>query len=393
MASALYRLTTQTIKSATKPGILSDGGGLYVRVAPGGSKAFVFIYRWRGRRREMGLGGTDSVTLARAREKAGEARSQVADDIDPIAIRREARATPTFGEVADEFIRIRSSVARSDKSIARWKRALGAGGYSDALREKRVDAIDTAAVLDVVRDMWTTKSETAAMLRSYIEAVLDAAKAKGHRSGDNPARWKGHLEHSLPKRQRRQKHHAAMPYDEVPAFARSLRTRPAVSARALEFLILCASRSGEVRLADWAEFDLDAAVWSIPGARMKSGKPHRVPLSLRAVEILTSIEEPGAREGLVFQGGRKGEPLSVMAFEMLLRRMGRAETTHGFRSAFRDFAGDMTNHPREVAEAALAHAVGSEAEQAYRRGDALEKRRRLMNEWCEYIVTNLDWPD
>ncbi|THD38301.1 MAG: site-specific integrase [Sphingomonas sp.] len=385
MASALYRLTTQTIRSATKPGILSDGGGLYVRVAPGGSKAFVFIYQWHGRRREMGLGGTDSVSLARAREKAGDARAMVADDIDPIAVRRATRAIPTFGEVADEFIRLRSLAARSDKSVARWKRALGEGGYSEGLRGKRVDMIDTAAVLEVVRDMWTTKSETAAMVRSYIEAVLDAAKAKGYRSGDNPARWKGHLEHSLPKRQRRQKHHAAMPYGDVPAFVRSLRTRPATSARALEFLILCASRSGEVRLADWREFDLDGALWSIPGERMKSGKPHRVPLSPRAVEILSDMAVPDAREGLVFQGGKKGEPMSLMAFEMLLRRMGRTETTHGFRSAFRDFAGDMTAHPREVAEAALAHAVGSEAEQAYRRGDALEKRRRLMDEWSKYL--------
>lgn len=365
--------------------MLSDGGGLYVRVAAGGSKSFVFIYQWQGRRREMGLGGTDSVSLARAREKAAECRAMVADSIDPIARRRADRATPTFGEVADEFIRLRSAGTKSDKSVARWQRALGAGGYSEKLRSTRVDAIETSDVLGVLADIWVEKPETASSVRRYVEAVLDAAKAKGHRSGDNPARWKGHLEHSLAKRSQRQKHHAAMPYDAVPKFLTDLRKREAVSARALEFLILCASRSGEVRLAVWSEFDLGKALWSIPGERMKSGKPHRVPLAPRAVEILKSIG-PGRPEAYVFEGAKPGKPMSLMAFEMLMRRLGRDETTHGFRSSFRDFAGDRTTHPREVAEAALAHSIGSEVEQAYRRGDALEKRRQLMAEWAEFLA-------
>ena len=382
---SLYRLTAQTAKSALKPGVYSDGGGLYLRVAQGGSRSWAFIFFWHQRRREMGLGGTDSVSLARAREKAAAYRAMVADGVDPIAARNAERAIPTFGAVADEFIELRSAATKSDKSVARWKRCVGQGGYAEPIRGYRVDTVQVENVLAVLKPIWLEKPEAARGVRTYIENVLDLARARGWRKGsENPAALKGNLEHMLPKRPSGG-HHAAMPYDDVSTFVAGLRERDATSARALEFLILCASRSGEVRLATWSEFDLAAALWTIPAERMKAGKAHRVPLSPRAIELLKQFGV-GAPDEFVFAGKKPGAPLSVMAFDMLMRRLGREETVHGFRSSFRDWAGDKTTFPREIAEMALAHAVGDSVERAYRRGDALAKRRALMEEWGAYLA-------
>jgi integrase len=268
--------------------------------------------------------------------------------------------------------------------------------YAAPLRKLPVDAIDTAAVLSVLKPIWQAKPETASRFRGRVEQVLDAAKAKGHRTGENPARWRGHLDKLLAKRQKLTRgHHAAMAYTELPAFISRLRDRQteSVSALALEFAILTAARSGEVLGMRWDEVDDAAKVWTVPPTRMKAAREHRVPLSARALAILDEAKK--ARAGaFVFPGSRGGRPLSVMAMEMVLRRMGRdSVTVHGFRSAFRDWAGNETQFAREVAEAALAHVIGDAAERAYRRGDALEKRRALMEAWASYcdptIVNNV----
>ena len=396
----LNRLASAKLKTLSDPGRHSDGGGLYLVIEPTGSKRWAFIFRWKphkgtkgpGRLREMGLGSFNAVSLARAREKAAEARGQVADGIDPIAARKASQAVPTFGEAADAFIEARSSELRSAKSVARWERALKT--YAADLRPISIDAITTDDVLGVLNKIWTTKPESAQKARGVIEAVLDAAKAKGHRKGENPARWKGHLDHLLPRRQKLSRgHHAAMPYADLPAFIGELRQREATAALGLEFLILTAARSGEVLGARWGEIDLKAKVWTVPAGRTKGGREHRVPLSARAIEILEAVAKIKAGDhvfpGQVKKPVKEGEepqdaPLSTMAFEMLLRRMKREITTHGFRSSFRDWAGEATSFPRELAEAALAHTVGDETERAYRRADALERRRKMMDAWAGY---------
>jgi integrase len=256
--------------------------------------------------------------------------------------------------------------------------------YAAALRARPVDEITTEDVLAVLKPIWSTKAETASRLRGRIERVLNAAKAKGHRSGENPAAWRGHLENLLPKRQKLTRgDHAALPYADVPAFVGRLRQRDAVAALALEFAILTAARSGEVLGARWAEIDFDGRIWTIPPERMKAAREHRVPLSKRAVAILSKLNEGRTGEH-VFPGSLGGLPLSAMAMDMLLRRTGQEVTVHGFRSSFRDWAGNETHFPRELAEHALAHVLGDKAEQAYRRGDALEKRRALMEAWARH---------
>lgn len=394
MARTINRLTARSVAALTRPGMHSDGGGLYLRVTKAGSRQWVYVYRWHGRRREMGLGGALAVSLARAREKAAEARAQVADGVDPLATRKLERVeTPTFGQVADEFIETRKATLRSDRSVARLERILGDGGHLASLRPLRVDAIETGDVLKALKPLWADRRETGAMARGYVESVLNAAKAKGFRSGDNPAQWRGHLDHLLPARKRLARgHHAAMPFKAVPEFVRTLRSNRSSVALGLELLILTACRTGEVLGATWGEFDLEEKVWSIPAERMKAGRPHRVPLSPRALEILKALG-PSAPTEYILPGRKVGMHLSNMAFEMLMRRMGVVDyTVHGMRSAFRDWAGEETEHAREVAEAALAHIVGDAAEQAYRRGDALEKRRRLMDEWSGYLYSRADKP-
>jgi integrase len=323
------------------------------------------------------------VTLHQARESAAKARTALAEGIDP-KIKRLARAVPNFGEIADRLVEDLSTSWRNEKHRAQWRMTLEV--YAAPLRSLRVDQIEVEHVLEVLKPIWSSKPETASRLRGRVEKVLDAAKARGHRTGENPARWRGHLDHLLPPRQRLTRgHHAAMPYLEVPRFVTELRRREAVAACALEFLILTATRSGEVIGARWQECDLEKGVWTIPAARMKAGRQHRVPLTARAIEILKLMRSIRVGE-YVFPSREPTKPLSSMVLEMLLRRMGQdAITVHGFRSSFRDWAGETTSFPRETAEAALAHTVGDQTERAYRRGDALEKRRKLMEHWASFL--------
>jgi integrase len=355
-----------------------------------GSRRWAFIYRWKetgakgpGRLREMGLGSAATVSLAKARDRAATAREQLTDRIDPIQARREVREVPTFGDVADEVIATRSKSLRSDKSIALWKRALVERAAD--IRAVPVDRIDTAAVLSVLKPMWSTTPEMAQKTRGYLEAVLDAARAKGWRTGENPARWRGHLDQLLAKRTKLSRgHHAAMPFDQVPAFLIDLAGREGIGARALEFTVLTAVRSGEALGARWSEIDLKAATWTIPAGRMKGAELHRVPLAPKAVAILEDMLKL-KRSDFVFPGERAGKAISTGTMERVLDRMGRGEVTvHGFRSSFRDWAGEKTEYPREVAEAALAHVAGDQTERAYRRGDAFERRRGLMQDWARF---------
>jgi integrase len=309
----------------------------------------------------MGLGGVSAVSLSDAREKAGDARRMLAAGRNPIEARRAAEAAreagTTFGAFADQVVASLSGGFRNAKHLSQWSMTLTS--YAAPLRDKPLDAIRTDDVLAVLAPLWQTKHETASRLRGRIERVLDAAKAKGLRSGENPARWRGHLDKLLPKRRKLTRgHHPAMPYPDVPAFVAKLRDREAVAGMALEFCILNASRSGEVLGANWPEIDRKAKVWTVPAERMKSGREHRVPLTARALEILDRVETIRAGD-YVFPGQRRGRPLSAMAMEMMLRRM-KVEnaTVHGFRSSFRDWAGECTSFPREVAEGALAHTIG-----------------------------------
>ncbi|MGE0235879.1 tyrosine-type recombinase/integrase [Methylocystis sp.] len=378
---------TARAAATTKPGRYGDGGGLWLVVSPTGARKWVYRFTWQARVTEMGLGSADLVSLAEARAKAGDARKTLANRCNPIKARREAAKAsagkPTFGEVADGLIATKQSEWRNEKHRAQWRMTLET--YAAPLRSRPVDQIDTEAVLAVLKPIWFEKPETASRLRGRIEAVLDAAKAQGHRTGENPAAWRGHLLHLLPTRQKLSRgHHAAMAYDDVPAFVARLRERDALAAMALELCILTATRSGEVLGARWSEIDLKAKVWTVPAGRTKAAREHRIPLSGRALAIFETLAN--ARTGdFVFPGQREGKPLSNMAMEMVLRRMGvESVTVHGFRSAFRDWAGNETHFPREVAEAALAHVIGDKAEQAYRRSDALEKRRELMTAWSNH---------
>ena len=386
------RLDSLTIKSITKPGRHADGEGLYLVVDESGAKRWLFMFRWQGKLKEMGLGGLSAVPLAKARIKAIKAREAVADGQNPIEARKALAAIPTFGEMADDVIAIKAGGFRRTKSEAIWRRALKV--YAADLDEIRVDKVDTAAVLKVLEPIWLTKPESAQKARGCIEAVLDAAKVKGLRTGENPARWRGQLDHLLAKRRKLSRgHQKAMPFSDMPAFLLRLRERDGMAALALEFLVLAAARTGEVIGARWCEIDTEANVWTIPGERMKSGREHRVPLGARANEILEAAAVGSNRmpEGLVFPGPKKRgsvdeRALSTNAMRALLIRMGVKDTTHGFRSSFRDWAGEVSTFPREIAEAALAHIVGDETERAYRRGDALEKRRKLMDAWASYVT-------
>lgn len=385
-----HRLTDSKVRSLTRPGVHSDGDGLYLRVQPTGTRSWVFIWKRFGIRNEMGLGaygsGARHVSLSAARAKAEEARGIIGNGGDPrtdMAERKAAITQSSFGKIADEYIEVMKPKWRSDKTLAAWNRF--ANGYSAAIRRVPVDKITTDDVLRVLRPLWNEKPETAAKVQNRLKVVLDHAKARKLRQGDNPAQWRGLLDQILPAPPRLARgHHAALPYTEIAALIGKLRAAGGVGARALEFAILTAARSGEVRGAKWSEIDLDAKLWVIPGSRMKQGREHRVPLAGRAVEILREMKER-AVDDFVFPSAKQGAPLSDMTVAKALKTAGAgAYTVHGMRSAFRDFAGEETGFPREVAGAALAHAVGDQVEQAYRRGDALAKRRRLMSAWADY---------
>lgn len=387
MARQIHKLSDRKAKGRLAPGRHSDGGGLYLNVTETGARSWLFMWRTAGKRREMGLGSFPNVSLADARDKASEARSHVAAARDPIESRDAAKQAKsgrkTFGECAETLLAAKESGWRNEKHRQQWRMTLEV--YAKALWSKAIDEVDTEAVLAVLTPIWQTKAETASRLRGRIEAVLDAAKAQGFRTGENPAAWRGHLAHLLPRRQKLTRgHHAALPYRDVPGFLITVQKSELVAALALEFLILTAARSGEVLEAHWDEIDREGRTWLIPARRMKAARPHCVPLCGRALTILDRLAE--VRTGdFIFPGQRATKPLSNMALAMMLRRLGISGVTiYGFRSSFRDWAGNETTFPRELAEAALAHIVGDETERAYRRSDALDKRRTLMDAWAAF---------
>jgi integrase len=392
MARQLKRLTTRTVAALKSRGRHADGQNLYLTISNpatssgggGVSKRWTFMYSFAGKQREAGLGPVAAVTLAQARDKAAGYRSMLAKGIDPLdakkADREAVAARKTFGQCADELIKSKRREWRSEVHAAQWRTTIDE--YCGPILDTPVDAIDTQAVLGVLQPVWGRIPETASRLRGRIEAVLDYAKASDLRSGENPAAWRGHLALILPKRQKLSRsHHAAVPYGDLPEFIAKLRATESIHALALEFLILTAGRSGEVLGATWDEIDIDAQVWVIPASCMKAGREHRVPLSARATAILDRMA--GIQTGkLVFPGQRRGRPLSKSALSRLIQ----GATVHGLRSSFRDWCGNETSFPREIAEQALAHATGDATERAYRRGDALEKRRALMDAWADYCA-------
>lgn len=391
-------LTAAAVAKFTKPGRYAVGDGAYLQIASGVTKAWVFRYQRDGKARHMGLGPCTLVTLAEARDKAREARRLLLDGADPLATRRERRAAArlkaakgvTFKHCAERMIAAHEAGWRNDKHRTQWKATLAAYVFP-VFGDLPVAVVDTGLVLKAIEPIWTAKPETANRVRGRVESVLDWAKARGFRDGENPARWRGHLDKLLPNRRkvRKVRNHPAMPYAELPAFMRELRGREGMSARALEFTILTAARTGETLGARWPEMDLAQELWTIPAERMKGGKEHRVPLSARAIQILEKLPHEDDNE-FVFIGARARKPLSNMAMLELLRGM-RPDfgyVPHGMRSTFRDWAAECTAYASEVVEMALAHAIDSKVEAAYRRGDLFEKRRRLMGQWAGYCMAN-----
>jgi len=375
-------LTARKVETA-KPGKYSDGGNLYLVVSDTGTRKWVLRFTWRGRAKEMGLGSASTVPLADAREKAASARQIMARGLNPIDERKRTSDVPTFGEMADAVHQSLSAGFRSNPHKAQWKSTLAT--YAAPLKARPIDSITTDDVLAVLKPIWQVKAETASRLRGRIEKILDAAKARGFREGENPARWRGHLDHLLPRPSKLARgHYAAMPYEHVAAFVGRLRESDSLAAQALELCILTAARSGEILGMRWSEIDFDKKVWTLPADRMKAGREHRVPLSERAVAILRQLAKITTGD-FVFPGQRKDRPLSDKTMNRMLSQM-KADsiTVHGFRSSFRDWAGNETSFPRDLIETALAHAIGDKAEQAYRRSDALEKRRKLMEAWAAY---------
>jgi integrase len=398
MARGIGRLTALKVEKAKEPGMYADGGGLYLRVTPQGTKNWVLRYMLD--RKPRWMGPLSLYGLAEARAKALDARRKRHEGIDPIEARRALRAklrldaakAITFKQCAEGYIDSHKAGWRNDKHKYQWPATLNAFAYP-FIGDLPVQAVDTGLVLKLLELIWTEKPETASRVRQRIESILDFAKVRGWRDGENPARWRGHLDKLLPHRSRVREveHLAALPHAKLPAFLSSLREREAIAARALEFLILTTARTGEVIGARWNEIDLLDKTWTVPAARMKAHREHRVPLSPRALAILDEVR--AARQGAdnnsyVFPGPKPGMPLSNMAFLMLLRRMGLDDlTVHGFRATFKTWASERTSFQNEIAEAALAHIIGDKVEQAYRRGDLFDKRRRLMQQWAAFCTT------
>jgi integrase len=400
-------LSAQFVRTA-KPGRYCDGDGLYLLVKKSGARFWVFRYKVNGSKlREAGLGrageGRNSVRLAEARENASTLFRQVKNGIDPLSAREAMAAAAkaaaqdaavkrvTFREAAQRFIDGHTPSWRNPKHAAQWGATIEA--YANPVfGDLPVGDIDTVHVLAAVEPIWLTKPETASRLRGRIERILDFAKTRGWRFGENPAAWKGHLALTLPARSkvRKVEHHAALPWREIGDFMLRLKEQAGMGARALRFAILTAARSGEVRGARWSEIEMSAATWVVPAKRMKAGREHRIPLSEPTLDVLREMAQArlsNDSDALVFPGRDGGRPLSDMSLTAVLRRMGRGElTAHGFRSSFRDWAAETTAYPAELVEMALAHAVGNKVEAAYRRGDLFDKRRRLMDDWAAYCL-------
>jgi len=390
MARTTGRLTALKVERAKAPGMYADGGGLYLQITEGGA-SWVYRYMLNGRAREMGLGPLALFGLSEARAKALDARRLRHEGVCPIEARRAARAQTrldaakamTFQQCADRYIKDHRAGWRNGKHVEQWESSLRRFTFP-VIGALPVQAIDTALVRKVLDPIWTTKPETASRVRGRIESILNWAKASGYRTGENPARWKGHLDHLLAERTKVSmvEHYAAMPYDQLPGLLVELRAQDGIVARALEFTILTAARVSEAVGARWSEISGD--VWTIPADRMKGSKPHRVPLSRRAMDLLEMLPHNG---DLIFPGPKFGRALNINAPRKLLIGMGHSVTVHGFRSSFRDWVADRADFPSDVAEMALAHVVGSKVEAAYRRGDMFEKRRRLMDAWATFCTT------
>lgn len=405
MARPIHKLTPDRAhRKSSRPGLHADGGGLYLQVTPPAACSWIFRYSraWTvsksGKRlhRDMGLGPYPDISLATAREMAAQWRRILAKGRDPIEVREVERAAErleaakavTFRQCAEQYIAGRESGWRNAKHRKQWAATLETYAYP-ALGDVPIAAVDVALVTKVLDPIWNEKPETASRVRGRIESVLNWAKARGYRTGENPAQWKGHLENVFLARAKVQavEHHSALPYKETGAFMAALKTQPGAGALALEFTILTAARTGEAIGARWDEIDFEERVWTVPAGRMKKGREHRVPLSDAALVILRAQRETAGDSALVFPGTKRNTPISNMTMMQTLRRMGRGNlTVHGFRSTFRDWAAEQTNFPREVAEAALAHVVGDKVEAAYRRGDLFEKRRKLMDAWAAFCA-------
>jgi integrase len=395
MARTTERLTALKVERLTdKPGMHADGSGLYLQVTDNGA-SWIYRYMLGGRSREMGLGPLALFGLQEARAKALDARRLRHEGIDPIEARKAARLrlrldeakAMTFKQCAEAYLKAHRAGWHNGKHAAQWEATLAT--YAEPIiGVLPVQAIDTALVLKVLEPIWTVKPETASRVRGRIESILDWARAREYRVGENPARWRGHLDKLLPapSKVRKVRHHAALPYSELPNFLIELRSQPGIAARALEFTILTAARTNETIGSTPHEINGSEKLWTVPADRMKAKREHRVPLSGRALAILAEAESArGAEDQFIFPGGKSSKPLSNMAMTEVLRRMGRSDiTVHGFRSTFRDWAAERTNFPNEMVEMALAHAVSDKVEAAYRRGDMFEKRRRLMDAWTEF---------
>jgi integrase len=368
------KLTTKAIKNLPA-GKFGDGDGLQLALSEPGRGKWVYRYSMAYKAHEMGLGDYPTVTVTEARERALAARRLARSGIDPIKERQKASVkVPTFGEFSKSVIEAQT-VGVGDKHGAQWRTSLAT--YASSIRDKPVNAITTEDVIEILAPIWTSKVETAGRVRNRIERILDAATARKLRAGSNPAQWRGHLDHLLGKQPRSDRHHASMEYSAVPAFVARLRELDGVAEGAIEFIVLTATRLSEAIEATWDEIDIAAKLWTVPGERMKSGREHRVPISDRCCQILNAmqLERRGDR---VFN-------VSPRAIHNTVRRMAETATPHGFRSSFRDWCGDVAHAPREIAEEALAHAVGNQTERAYRRGDALDQRRKLMDAWAAYV--------
>jgi integrase len=392
MPRVVHRLTAIKVSNIKAKGLYPDGGGLYLRATSTGTKSWIFRFTRGGITHDMGLGPFPSISLARARELAAEAGRQRLEGHDPIKAREAQRAaarraeagTATFRHCAEQFIASREPGWRNPKHAKLWRSTLNTYAYP-ILGELSVAAVDTTLIKRVLEPIWTNKPQTASRVRNRMEAVLDWAKVSEFRDGENPARWRGHLDHLLPasSKVRRVQHHPALPYAQVPEFMDALRSRSGIGPRALEFVILTAARTHEALLAAWGEVDLGARMWIVPAQRMKGGREHRVPLCDRAVAILKVMEEVRQNE-LLFPGFKQGRPLGHMSLRRVLHDLRPGITTHGFRSAFKDWASETTSFPDHLSEAALAHTSADKVRTAYLRSDLFEKRRTLMEQWAAF---------
>lgn len=399
MARQLNKLSAISVSRFKKQGMYSDGGGLNLRVTESGGKFWAFRFMLDGKAREMGLGALHSLSLSDARLRATECRKLLLQGKDPVKARDSIKAKAklsaarekTFQQCAEAYIEAHKAGWRNPKHIQQWSNTLASYVYP-VFGGLPVQEIDVTLVMKVLEPVWKIKTETASRLRGRIETILDWAKVREYRKGENPARWRGHLENLLPARSKVQKvkHQPALPYMEIGDFMGLLKEHEGMAALALQFTILTACRTSEAIGATWDEIDFSEKVWIIPETRIKAGREHRVPLPQAALNVLKKAQkenngQQSKKDNWVFAGQRKGKPLSNMAMLSLLGRINRKDiTVHGFRSSFRDWAAEQTNFPREVAEAALAHATGDKVEAAYRRSDFFEKRRQMMDAWARY---------